>query len=222
MTPTRRELLAAGGLFTGGALAGCLGAGGADGRTQTPTPTPEPVTDGGLPDDDGDDDSGTRPSGTGGPAVSIVRVDDPPALPVVPAVEVLTAAATESTPPVLRVTLTNDGDTPVTVGGGRAVRFQYVVDESRDLQLLPVGDGESYPVPDGNCWRLEEGIATTEEYRTEELAPGATIEGVVGLFGLPSGDGCLPVGGFRFVTTVAVDPFGETERAASRFDLTLE
>jgi hypothetical protein len=119
------------------------------------------------------------------------------------------------------VTLTNTSDAPVTVGEGRAVRFQYVVDDSRILQLLPA-EG-SYPVDEGNCWRLNEAVATTMEYRTEELGPGETITADVELYALPAYDGCLPVGEFRFVARIgAGDSMESMDQADWGFSVSLE
>lgn len=227
MQPTRRELLAGAGLLGTGLLAGCVAAGtGSPDRTPTPdssdspTPTPDP-TDEPLPDGGDSPGSGTRPEGTGGPGVTLVGTDAAPDLPVEPGVSVLEPVATADHPPALRVTLTNTSDAPVTVGEGRAVRFQYVPDDARILQLLPA-EGE-YPVEGENCWRLSEAIATTMEYRTEELAPGETISADVELYALPDYDGCLPVGEFRFETTIgAGDSMESMERADWGFTVLLE
>lgn len=222
MSPTRRELLVGAGLLTTGLLAGCVAGGtGSPNGTRTPTasptptptaspePTEEPLPDGG----DGGPDSGTRPAGSGGPGVTLVGSDPAPDLPVEPAISVLEPVATEDHPPVLRVGLTNTSDDPVTVGEGRAIRFQYVVDDARILQLLPA-EG-SYPVDEGNCWRLNEAVATTMEYRTEELGPGETISADVELYALPKYDGCLPVGEFRFVTRIGA---GDSVEAMDQVD----
>jgi hypothetical protein len=221
MSPTRRDLLAGAGLLTSGLLAGCVAGGsGAPGGTPTPTasPTPTPTTspeptDEPLPDGGSGDDSGIRPRGTGGPGVTLVGTDPAPDLPVEPAVGVLEPVATEDHPPALRVTLTNTSDAPVAVGEGRAVRFQYVVDDARILQLLPAES--EYPVAEGNCWRLSEAVSTTMEYRTEELAPGETVSADVELYALPEYDGCLPVGEFRFETRIGA---GDSMEAMAQAD----
>jgi hypothetical protein len=219
MSPTRRDLLASAGLLGTGLLAGCVAAGtGSPDRTPTPdptdspTPSPEP-TDEPLPDGGSGDDSGTRPHGTGGPGLTLVGTDPAPDLPVEPGVSVLEPVATEDHPPALQVTLTNTSDAPVTVGEGRAVRFQYVVDDARILQLLPA-EGE-FPVAEGNCWRLSEGVATTMEYRTEELVAGESITADVELYALPEYDGCLPVGEFRFETRIGA---GDSMEAMAQAD----
>ncbi|AXG10843.1 hypothetical protein [Haloplanus rubicundus] len=208
MHPTRRRCLRRIGgplLLTG--LAGCTGdgPGGADGDGEdSATPT---GTSGELPPDTngtgtcGDGTSGTRPAGTGGPGVTLVSVDACPALPVRPAVEVVREAATPEHPPRLRTRLTSTADEPVRVGEGRAVHFEHVTDDSGALVLLP-GDGEYPATPD--CWRLHEGIATTEEYRTFEIEPGESSSRPVDLYATPGGDGCLPVGEHRFETTISV------------------
>ncbi|WP_254824465.1 hypothetical protein [Haloglomus halophilum] len=218
--PTRRTLLRAGGLAGLALLAGCTtgatpGAGG-DEPTPTPSPTPaptetdggiveddassEPRSDGGLPGDDGDAAGGTRPAGTGGPGVTLVGIDGPDA-PLAADVTFLEPVATAETPPSLRVTLTNTGDGAVRVGEGRAARFQYVHDESGRLVLLPV-EGEWDAEPD--CWRLRHGIATTEEYRTFELAPGASATADLALYTSAETDACLPVGEHTFRTPYQV------------------
>jgi hypothetical protein len=233
MQPTRRTLLAGAGLLGMGLLAGCVaaGTGSSDGTpspnpTDSPTPTPTATPGSGdepLPGSDGGDGDagGTRPRGTGGPGVTLVGTDPAPDLPVEPGVSVLEPVATADHPPALRVTLTNTSDAPITVGEGRAVRFQYVVDDARVLQLLPA-EGE-YPVAEGNCWRLSEAVATTMEYRTEELAAGETIAAAVELYALPDYDGCLPVGEFRFETRIgAGDSMESMAQADWGFTVLLE
>lgn len=204
MPPTRRDVLAGTALLTTGLLAGCTtGYRGPAGGDETPSPqsggpTDEPLPDGG----DGNGSSGTRPEGSGGPVVAIVETAPAPDLSVEPTVEVVEPEGTGDTPPTLHVSLTNTSDSTLVVGEGRAVVFQYVTDESGSLQLLPAG--EEYPVDGEDCLRLSEGVATTEEYRTEEIAPGETLEADVELYALPEYDGCVPVGEFRFATTYSV------------------
>jgi hypothetical protein len=173
-------------------------AGGSETPPGTDGPTDDPLPDGG----DGNGSSGTRPEGSGGPVVAIVETAPAPDLPVEPTVEVLEPEETGDSPPTLHVTLTNTSDSAVVVGEARAVMFQYVVDESGSLQLLPAG--EEYPVDGEDCLRLSEGVATTEEYRTAEIAADETIEADVELYALPEYDGCVPVGEFRFRTTYSV------------------
>ena len=219
MTLTRRSVLALSGATLVGALAGCTGAapGTDDGDTptDTSTPTDTTTTDGGLPGSN-ETDSGagsTRPEGTGGPGVTIVSVDDAPDLPIRPSVELVRDTATTEHPPQLRTTLTNTTDETVRVGEGRAVHFEYVIDDAQQLILLPPGD--DYPAqPD--CWRLSEGIAVTEEYRTFEIAPDEPSTRVVDLYGRATGeDSCLPVGEYRFETPIAiVSEGGESQQSA--------
>lgn len=231
--PTRRALLRAGGLAGIALLAGCTtgasapGAGGDDPTptpTASPTPTPtstetdggiveddassEPRSDGGLPGDDGGDGDaagGTRPEGTGGPGVSLVEVTQPEA-PLAAEVTLLEPVATAEAPPSLRVTLTNTSDATVWVGEGRAVRFQYRHDESGRLVLLPA-EGEWDAEPD--CWRLRDGIMITEEYRTFELAPGASAMADLELYASAETDACLPVGEHTFSTRYQIGDASE-------------
>jgi hypothetical protein len=207
--PTRRTLLRAGGLAGLALLAGCTTSSGApgtgDGPTPSPTPTPAPTgTPDGLPGDDSDGGAagGTRPEGTGGPGVSLVGIDGPSA-PLAADVTLLEPVATAEAPPSLRVTLTNTGDGAVRIGEGRAARFQYVHDESGRLVLLPA-EGEWDAEPD--CWRLREGIATTEEYRTFDLTPGASATADLALYASAETDACLPVGEHTFRTPYQVGP----------------
>ncbi|WP_017342441.1 hypothetical protein [Halorubrum sp. T3] len=191
MTPTRRRYLrGVGGASAGGllALAGC-------------TSTPDGSDGNGIDSGNGTDVGGTRPEGTGGPGVSIVSVDDEVELPIRPAVEIAREAATEDHPPQLRTRLTNAGDERIRVGEGRAAHFEYVSDADDALVLLPAG-GE-YPAEPG-CWRLTDTIAITEEYRTFALDPGESSERLVDLYATPGEDACLPVGEYRFETTVSV------------------
>jgi hypothetical protein len=217
MFPTRRDLLRTLGVGATAVVAGCLSGGTPDGSpTDTPTETPtEPPTDG---------SGSTRPTGTGGPGVSIVTTDEPPDLPVRPEVAVVTEAATEESPPQLRVTVTNEADGTISIGEGREVVFAYVEDDDRGLILLPAG--EEYPAEAG-CWRLGEPIAITEEYRTTELEPGESATQLLDLYALPGEDACLPVGEFRFTATYSV--VQEADRTASEgesaewgFTITLE
>ncbi len=187
--------------------------------TPTDEPTDDPSDDEPLPSDEplpGDGDgnaSGTRPKGSGGPSVALAGTDSLPDLPVEPAVSVLGPTGTGDAPPTLRVSLTNTSDATVTVGESRAVRFQYVTDEGGHVQLLPAE--ETYAVAGEDCLRLVEDVATTEEYRTEETGPGETVEADVRLYALPTYDGCVPVGEFRFETTYAVgESVDELDRRA--------
>ncbi|WP_251343192.1 hypothetical protein [Haloplanus halophilus] len=192
-------------------LAGCAGEDPAptDGADDPATPTGS-IDENGSPGPDadgvrscGDAVAETRPAGTGGPGVTLVAVDDCPALPIRPAVEIVREAATPEHPPRLRTRLANAGDEPVRVGEGRAVHFEYVTDDSGALVLLPGEPGRDYPA-DPDCWRLTEGVAVTEEYRTFEVTAGGSSSRPVDLYATPDGDGCLPVGEYRFETTVAV------------------
>ncbi|MFC4358638.1 hypothetical protein ACFO0N_11870 [Halobium salinum] len=229
MSPTRRGIIELGAVLTVGALAGCLG----DGGTGDPgTDDGEDGTDGngsngdGLPGGNGTGGNAsgeTRPAGTGGPGVIVVGTDEAPDLPVRPAVEVVREAATDDHPPQLRVTVENTSPETVRVGEGRAVVFSYVTDDSGYLTLLPTG--EEYPAEAG-CWKLTEGIAVTEEYRTVEIAAGESLTQLVDLYATQQADGCLPVGEFRFETTYSVldenaEPV-ENGQAAWGFSVTLE
>ncbi|WP_254543833.1 hypothetical protein [Halomarina pelagica] len=204
----RRTALGLGATTLAGVLAGCLsrpsGAAGGDG--------------GGGGDGN---DSGTRdgtdgePSGDAPPtdapraAVSLAGVDDPPDLPVRPAVEVLHADATDERPPRLRVTLTNEADHAVEVGEGRAVLFEYVGSSDRRLVLLP-GPADRYEAIRSGCWTLAEPIAVTAEYRLLALDAGESISRDLGVWGAADRDGggdadaCLPTGEFRFESAYAV------------------
>ncbi|MFB6217667.1 MAG: hypothetical protein ABEH77_00575, partial [Halobacteriaceae archaeon] len=174
MYPTRRDVLAAGGLLAVAALAGCLGA------VQPPRNDDRP--------DGGDPGSDTRPGGTGGPGLSLAAVDAAPGLPVRPSVEITRDTATADHPPQLRVTVTNGGEEAVRVGEGRDVVFAYVQDTDRQLMLLPA-EGNYPAEPD--CWRLSEPVAVTEEYRVIDLAPGESVSALVDLYGAPGPDACL-------------------------------
>jgi hypothetical protein len=209
MKTTRRTLLRAGGLVTLGALAGCISTVRTDGGSPDPTDAGDDGGDGddlgGSPDAPGNDGSGdgagdTRPRGTGGPGVALVSVDEGSALSVRPSVAVTRDTATAEHPPQLRVAITNEGDRSVRVGEGRAMAFEYVADADGHLILLPAG--RDYPA-EPDCWRLEEGIATTEEYRVVDLGPGESSEHRLDLYGTPGEDACLPVGEFRFETTLS-------------------
>jgi hypothetical protein len=208
MSPTRRRCLRRAGvastLLSG--VAGCLGAAPRTDGGDEPT-----ATDTGQPPADADlvacgDDVGpadTRPADTGGPGVALVAVDDCPDLPVRPAVGIVREAATPAHPPRLRTTLTNAGDEPVRVGEGRAAHFEYVADDTGSLLLLPADPERPYPA-EPDCWRLTEGIVTTEEYRTFEIGTEGSSDRRVDLYATPGGDACLPVGEYRFETTLAV------------------
>ncbi|AUV83863.1 hypothetical protein C2R22_03550 [Salinigranum rubrum] len=217
MSLTRRTVLGLGSLALAGALAGCTGSapradGGDDsGSGGSSGGDGGDNGDGGLPGSDsgtGTDSSGaggTRPEGTGGPGVTLVSVDDDPDLPVRPSVELVRDTATADHPPQLRTTLTNTTDSPVRVGEGRAVHFEYVYSGDDQLVLLP--GGEEWPA-EPDCWRLTEGIAVTEEYRMLDISPGEPSTRLVDLYATPGegedADACLPVGEHRFETTISV------------------
>ena len=206
MTPTRRGYLR--GIGGGSTLlvanAGCLGRGPQDGNgSNGDGPNGDgPNGDGQNGDGpNGDGPNGTRPEGTGGPGVTVVSVDGADTLPVSPSVEIVREAATESAPPQLRTILENTSDETVTVGEGRAVHLEYVRDDSEELIFLP--DEEDFPAESG-CWRLTDSIAITEEYRTFEIDAGSSSEQLVDLYAVPGEDACLPVGEYRFETTVSI------------------
>ena len=184
MNPPRRRYLqyAAGATLTA-ALAGC---------TDTVPDDSTNTTDGGTE---------TRPTDTGGPGVTIAATDDDPGIPIQPTVEVVRGAATNEHPPQLRTTLTNTSEETVTVGDGRAIHFEYVTADSGRLTLLPPGG--DYPAEDG-CWRLSEGIITTAEYRTVKIAAGESHSRPVDLYATTDTEGCLPVGEYRFETTISL------------------
>ncbi|MFC5970110.1 hypothetical protein ACFPYI_02085 [Halomarina salina] len=227
----RRTVLKCCALATTLSLAGCLGDAdsGTGEESTTPAPTdtstPEPTgnattdalpggNDSGGPGD-GDNDSGdaggTRLRGTGGPGVTIVRTDEQDG-PVEHAVELVREAATEEAPPGLRVSVTNTGEDPLAVGESRAVVFAYRHDTEKHLLLLPSDADREYPAEAG-CWRLTDGIAVTQEYRTTTLAPGETTTQALDLYGAVGEDACLPVGEYRFETSYQVRP--ATEGAAT-------
>ncbi|MFW6318518.1 MAG: hypothetical protein ACOC06_08645 [Halorubrum sp.] len=181
MTSTRRRhLRGVGGASAGGLLA-------LAGRASTDPGDGDDSDGGENGSDDGDE------NGSDG--------DDEVDLQIRPAVEVVREAATPEHPPRLRTTLTNTGDERVRVGAGCAAHFEYVADGCDALVLLPA-DGEYPAEPD--CCRLTDDIAITEEYRTFALDPGESSERLVDLYATPGEDACLPVGEYRFETTMAV------------------
>ncbi|WP_435118747.1 hypothetical protein [Halolamina sp. C58] len=205
---TRRSVLAGASLLT---LSGCLSA--------PPIGTPTS----GLPDGDGGAGS-TRPEGTGGPAVTLASVDDEPDLPLAIEVAVTEPVATEAHPPRLAVSVTNDSDEAVAIGEARAAVFEYQYSEGGYLALLPA-DGEY--AADPGCWRLNEGVGTTEEYRTVTLEPGASHTSDLELYAAGVEEAaCLPVGEHRFETTIArypdPDDLGDGESADWGFSVLLE
>jgi len=217
MDATRRRYLQYAGVAALPAgLAGCIG-------TVPETNNTDNETDD-LPDNrtaNGTDGNETRPEGTGGPGVTIAATDDDPELPIQPAVEVVREAATTEHPPRLQTTLTNTSDEAVSVGEGRAVHFEYVTADGGLLTLLPPGG--DYPA-EADCWRLSDGIATTEEYRTFEIAAGESSSRPVDLYATTDADGCLPVGEFRFETTISLtgDDANAESSASWGFSILLE
>ncbi|ELY29196.1 hypothetical protein C499_06650 [Halogeometricum borinquense DSM 11551] len=210
MNTTRRTLLSSCGIGTVALLTGCLGEGNGDANGGDET------------DDETEGDSDTSPTETGGPELSIVSTDELPDAPVRPAIEVTQKTATESQPPGLKATVTNESDRTLTLGEGRAIVFAYRNDTANNLMLLPAGS--DYPVEAG-CWRLTEGIAITEEYRMVTLEPGESASQVLELYGAPDTDACLPTGTFRFESPYSVrDESGEEETASFTwgFDISLE
>lgn len=160
-----------------------------------PDADPTPTTD--LPDGDAGD---TRLRGTGGPAVTLATVDDDPDLPLSVDVTITESVATEEHPPRLSVSITNDGDDAVAIGEARTAVFEYQYSDGGSLVLLPAGG--DWPADPG-CWRLTEGVGTTEEYRTVTLDPGASHTADLELYAAGAeADACLPVGEHRFETTI--------------------
>lgn len=199
---TRRAFVGTAGLVGAGLLAGCTGGGESDGA-DTPTETGTETGSDGSDGETGD----TRPRGTGGPAVTLESVDQRPSLPITPTVELLEPVATDDHPPRLRVTVENGSDRTLTLGEARAVLFEYVTADTGELILLPA-DGD-YPAESG-CWRLQEGIATTMEYRTVRLDPDESVSADLDLYGAPTDeDACLPVGSHGFESTYSVSEGGD-------------
>lgn len=138
--------------------------------------------------------------------VSIVDVENRPAIPVAPRVSVSSPEATVETPPTLEVTLSNPGGEPVAVGEERAIVFAFVhSDEQPGLILLPTPHAAYQPV-DRGCWRLADPVAIPEYYGVVELESGETIRRELGVWADPGGAGCLPTGRFSFTTTYRGGP----------------
>ncbi|MFC7205389.1 hypothetical protein ACFQJC_17905 [Haloferax namakaokahaiae] len=215
MSPTRRTMLRSLGLVSLSALAGCLGGNAQPDDGLTDTPGDSTMTE---------NPGGTRPTGTGGPGISLRGVDAAPDIPIEPAVEVSEDTATDDHPPQIRITLTNTSDAEVLVGEGRAIFFEYVADDTRELMFLP--PNQEWPAEAG-CWRLSDGIAVTEEYRMETFEPGESKTKSVDLYGVMNEeDSCLPVGEFRFETQIAVQgemgSDSDAQSATWGFSLVLE
>lgn len=214
--PTRRSLLGTLPVTTLLPLVGCLsvpGNGSGDGGDDD-----DGDDDGGLPGGGSTDDE-TRPSG--GPGVSFASVDDQPDGPLEIDVAVTREAATGEHPPGLRVSVTNTGKETVEVGEARAVVFASQYSEDGSLLLLPAGG--DYPAEPG-CWRLSDGIAVSEEYRIQTLAPGETMASALSLYATTESpeDACLPVGEFRFESQYTVNPETNDQRFTWGFSVVLE
>lgn len=155
----------------------------------------------------GDGDTGTTDR-----TIAIGSTDDLPDIPVRPRVDVTAAKPTASSPPGLRVTITNQSDHRIGVGEERAIVFAYVHSEERPgLVLLPAPAADDPAVRRG-CWRLAEPIAIAEYYGVVGLDPGESTDRELGVWGGPElTTGCLPTGTFRFRTTYRGGP---SERAA--------
>lgn len=214
MVPTRRRYLRRYSGFAFAALAGLAGCTGDtpgdtdDGTDESPTPTAN-----------GTDAGETRPTGTGGPGVTLVAVDGV-GIPVEAAVEIVREAATPDYPPRLQTTLTNTGEQEIRLGEGRAVHFEYVVDNSEVLVFLPGEDENEYPA-EPDCWRLTDDVAVTEEYQTFALEPGASRSRLVDLYARPGEDACLPVGEFRFETTVSIVSDNAEPQSSAQWGFTI-
>lgn len=226
---TRRHVLGTLSFLGAAALAGCLTTYTA-GEEETGGDGGQNGNGGGLPggDDDGDGgDSGeTRLRGTGGPGVTLAVRDPQPKLPLDIAVEVIRDVATDEEPPALRVSITNTSESAIGLGEGRAVVFAYRSSTDNQLTLLPA-DFDA-PTTKG-CWRLTDGIAITEEYRTTRIEAGETLTQDLSLYASydeSQADACLPVGEHRFesVYTVFSDPdsMEESEQATWGFSVLLD
>ncbi|MFC6836062.1 hypothetical protein [Halomarina ordinaria] len=238
----RRTTIRLGAVSLAGLLTGCVadspgaGGNGGGGSGNDTNDTDGNESDGNDTNDtndtngtDGNDtDGGSQP--TDHVTVSVAETDDAPDLAVRPEVEVLEATATGERPPRLRATVTNESDRTVTVGEGRAVVFEYVTSrEEGGLMLLPGPADEYDPVSQG-CWRLESGVAVTDEYRTRTLEAGASASSDLGVWALgemEEGEPCVPTGEFRFESTFSVGdeeegPASGGEQATWGFTLAVE
>lgn len=184
--------------------------------------TADPLPDGGNPTDDGDDN--TRPRGTGGPGVGLAGLDPQLPLPIRVDVAVTRESATDEHPPGLRVTVTDTSEERIGLGEGRAVVFAYRHSTDASLLLLPA----EYDAPaEAGCWRLTDGIAVTQEYRTLDLGPGESVEQDLSLYAAHDDvDACLPVGQYRFESGYTVfetpDRPSEGEQSTWGFSVLLE
>ncbi|ELZ98034.1 hypothetical protein C440_02263 [Haloferax mucosum ATCC BAA-1512] len=238
MPPTRRSLIRSTALLSLGLAAGCLGDGGPGGTANSTEPTtdtdatetqePTEMDDTNETDGDGtgtetDDADGTQPANS--PLLAVVDADDAPDVPVEHAVEVTEATTTDEHPPQIRVTVTNTSDSAVQLGDERDVFFRYVADDSDELTFLPPED--DYPADPG-CWRLEDPLMVTSDYRTFSLDAGESRSKRVDLYGAAPKKGdsktCLPLGEYRFETNFSTG-VGEnqTEQQATwGFSVSLE
>lgn len=213
MAPSRRRYLRWCSGFVPGVMAGFAGC-----TDSTPDTTNGP-DESSTPTTAGTDAGETRPTGSGGPGVTLVAVDGV-GLPIEAAVEIVREAATADHPPRLRTSLTNTGENEIRLGEGRAVHFEYVADESESLVFLPGEDGNEYPA-EPDCWRLTDDVPISEEYQTFALDAGASRSRLVDLYARPGEDACLPVGEFRFETTVSIVSEDAEPQSSAQWGLTI-
>lgn len=164
----------------------------------------------------------------GGRRVSLVATDDPPDLPVRPAVTVVEPEVTPDHPATLGVAVTNTADGVVEVGEERAIVFAHVSSADRRLVFLPRDGREGFPRA-ADCWRLREAVAVPEYYGIVRLERDERYRKEVDLWGAPPSDDdagpreCLPSGEYRFETTysaaVGAENFAEARSASWGFTL---
>ncbi|WP_435195019.1 hypothetical protein [Natronomonas sp. EA1] len=210
--PSRRTLLRALGAGTSTALAGCLTGYRPDtGQNELP-PGPE------------------NPPMNASHHVAIESRDALPDFPVVPEIEVVEPYAMPEHPPVLRATVRNPTDEPVTIGEYRAVVFMYAHAKDRAILLphservvngTPTPTGREYPVVGDGCWRLTDHVPVTAEYGTVEVPAGGRVSALVGLYGAPEQSACLPTGNTRFTASYSIAPLTDGKRQSGRWGFAL-
>lgn len=132
--------------------------------------------------------------------VETIDADEPPELPVVPAISVVNEKATESTPATISVSWQNEGAESVRLAEQRSAVFRTARSDDETAYLLG-GDRGDVVAFDG-CWYLSGAIGGDAAYRSVKLDPGETYEGQSSLYAAT--DDCLTATEYRFQTDVTV------------------
>ncbi|MEF8915724.1 hypothetical protein [Natronomonas sp.] len=142
-----------------------------------------------------------------------VTADPPPDLPIEPAVSVVTAEATATTPASIAVGWENTDDRAVRAGEADSIVFSATRSKDENVQLLAfdrIGD-RSEKVSFEDCWYVSGDLVFDGDYEVIDLEPGKRHTAEPDLYA--SDDACLTSDSYEFETLVSVeDQYGREEK----------